>query len=95
VEGTEAGLSRRRFIKTAATVAWVTPVVLTLSPDAAAQALPSWPVCKNDSPHPNGCYCGAPTNCESGCCCAMPDGTNVCSSPQSCAANGGTCMPTS
>jgi hypothetical protein len=68
--GTEEGIERRRFLKGAATVAWATPLILTMSAhQAGAQGmscLPNggpcdacfgMPCCDEDLPDDGGCCC--------------------------------------
>lgn len=71
---TDEGVERRRFLKGAMTVAWATPLVLTMTArQAGAQAM---------SCIPNGAPCDACTgmNCcdasgpaDGGCCCSDPN----------------------
>lgn len=63
-----AGMDRRRFVTGAATVAWATPLVLTLgAADAYAQGSPG--ACLGATNRPNGCPCSTSNQCTSGCCC--------------------------
>jgi len=65
---TDEGIARRRFLKGAATVAWATPLILTMNPvPAHAQScLPNggpcdacvgMPCCDADPPDDGGCCC--------------------------------------
>ena len=65
---TEDGIERRRFLKGAATVAWATPLILTMTsgPAYAQSCLPNggpcdacqgMPCCDADPPADGGCCC--------------------------------------
>jgi hypothetical protein len=64
-------LDRRRFLRRAATVAWATPLVLTLGA-SAAQAQVSPGACLGATGRPDGCPCFATSQCAGGCCCGAP-----------------------
>lgn len=83
-----AGFDRRRFIKGAATVAWATPLILTLGASAAnAQNLPvpSPAACIPAANKPEGCPCSSSAQCADGCCCGPGAGGGLCTSATTCA----------
>jgi hypothetical protein len=93
----KSGMDRRRFIKSAATVAWATPLILTMTAGrASAQTLPSLFPCVN-SPSGTGCPCSVSADCTSGCCCGGGPFSLACAPDQAtCEADppdgfGGTC----
>jgi hypothetical protein len=88
MEGREGsgGVDRRRFIKGAATVAWATPLVLTLGA-TSARAQPSPTQCVPMTGRPEFCPCTASSQCADGCCCGPPVGGGACTSQDSCEEN--------
>jgi hypothetical protein len=68
----EEGLERRTFLKGAATVAWATPLILTMAsrPAAAASCLPNGGPC--DACAGMNC-CDADGPADGGCCCSDPN----------------------
>lgn len=94
------GVDRRRFIKGAATVAWATPLILTLGARSASGQVdppgPSPGECITDTGRPEGCPCTASSQCEDGCCCSVPvgnTGPGGCTSPGNCDDLQGACRP--
>jgi hypothetical protein len=82
-----AGFDRRRFIKGAATVAWATPLVLSLAGTAHAQ-VPSPGGCLGSTGRPEFCPCTTSAQCAQGCCCALQGMVEgACTSGQTCIAN--------
>jgi hypothetical protein len=77
---TEDGIERRRFLKGAATVAWATPLILTMTAhQAGAQAmscLPNGGVCDACQGMP---CCDADLPDDGGCCCSDALLTTECS----------------
>ena len=89
------GVDRRKFIKGAATVAWATPLVLTVGATSAHAQVPSPPNCLGATGRPQGCPCTTSSNCAGGCCCSAggPIGAaGGCTSASNCANLGGECL---
>jgi hypothetical protein len=86
MEGHEtAGFDRRRFIKGAATVAWATPLVLSLGAGTAHAQVPSPGQCIGAANRPEGCPCTTSAQCDDGCCCSAPGGPGgACTSAANC-----------
>jgi hypothetical protein len=59
---------RRKFLKQAATVAWATPLILTLGASAAHGQVSAGP-CGAPTGQQDSCNCTTGTQCASGCCC--------------------------
>ena len=91
------GIERRRFLKAAATVAWGTPLILTMTArQASAQGgscLPNggpcdacvgMPCCDEDGPEDGGCCCtdfNQPADCSGVCVAVDADCPNLNTSP--------------
>src|SRR5918999_989320 len=82
----EEGIERRRFLKGAATVAWATPMILTMTAhQAGAQAMScipnntpcdacqGMPCCDEDPPDDGGCCCSDANAPECGGVCVAVD----------------------
>jgi hypothetical protein len=86
-----SGVDRRRFLRGAATVAWATPLVLTLGASQAGAQVGS-PACAAAANRPNGCPCDTSGQCQGGCCCGPPGGPGLCSTSALCANTPGDCV---
>jgi hypothetical protein len=91
MEGREGSTNfdRRRFIKGAATVAWATPLILTMGASGASAQVgpvPSPGQCVGATGRPDGCPCTTGAQCDSGCCCTPPvvGGGGGCASVDTC-----------
>ena len=101
LSGGSDGIDRRRFIRGAATVAWATPLILSMSTAGSRALAVSNPVC-GDTPGSgnaavlNNCPCLDSTDCVSDCCCGGGtgplQGTVVCVSSATCASFMGDCV---
>jgi hypothetical protein len=88
---------RRRFVKGAATVAWATPLILTLGAGAANAQLPPGPSpaqCLGSTGRPEGCPCLTSAQCADGCCCSVDAGApgGGCTSASNCNDLMGSCV---
>jgi hypothetical protein len=80
-----AGFDRRRFIKGAATVAWATPLVLSMGAGTAHAQPPSPGACLGANARPEGCPCTTSAQCLDGCCCGPElGGGGACTSQENC-----------
>lgn len=91
-----SGFDRRRFLKGAATVAWATPLILTVGASAANAQLPvpSPGQCLGATNRPEGCPCTTASQCADGCCCGTGVGNpgGLCATAGDCNDVGGTCL---
>ncbi len=87
-------VERRRFLQAGLTVAWATPVILTLgaSPASAQSCMPVGATCDACE----GIACCVPAGAPFSCCCSTddscPDPAQVCRTPADCLALGGECF---
>jgi hypothetical protein len=92
MEQRDSNFDRRKFIKGAATVAWATPLILTLGASQAGAQIPSPGSCvgaiKDD-----GCPCVGSSDCTGGCCCTAPSFIGgLCTDSGTCGMLSGTCL---